>query len=508
MESAQYFADALNESFRDSLEKGEMDNFKILMDQMKNIEGVKQITLYGSDFKVYLSSSNLRSKGEVLPQTFQKGVMQTDSSYRLLGKQSTLIYTPQVVTSNCIQCHPSWTEGKVGGVIEVMYDLSTFNESITKQKAMLTLGGIALSIVLSLLIYLLSLTITRPVEKMNYAMGKLAEGDLDVSIPERHHSDEIGRMAAALKVFRQNMIERNRLESEKKSAQLKAEEEKKQFVNKMADDFENKIGGLIGDVTESVNELERTASTMSKNAYQTYQKSSSVSESAEQTSTNVLTVASSTEELSASVNEINSLVTRSNKVSSQAVNEAERSNTQVSSLAEVSAKIGEIVQLISEIADQTNLLALNATIEAARAGEYGKGFAVVANEVKELARQTSKATSEIEEQISGIQNATTDSVEGIRSISSTIGNINEIAFSISSAVEQQKNVIDEINKNTQYAAKGTQNVSSDISVVANAAVDTEKEANLVFEAASNLSKQATVLQDEVKSFLEHIRSSS
>lgn len=506
MESVQYFADSLQETFRDSLEQGEMSTFKKLLARMKTIEGVKQITLYDRQFEVNLSSSEQKSSGS-LHAVYQQRLKQKNEPLRLLGQDDTRILMPQIVTSGCITCHPAWAEGEVGGVIELVYDLTPLNNSITRQKAMLTLGGTGLVLLLSILIYFLSLSIIKPLEKMTLAMGKLAEGELDISIPVHTRKDEIGRMADAMQVFKKNTIERNRLESEKKSALHKAEEEKNQLVNRLADDFENKIGRLIADVTESVQELEKTAGTMTSNAQQTQRKSSSVATSAEQTSVNVLTVASSTEELSSSVNEINSQVTHSASVSNQAVKEADKSREKVASLADASAKIGEVIQLISVIADQTNLLALNATIEAARAGEYGKGFAVVANEVKELARQTSRATHTIKDQIGSIQNATTDAVESIRLISTTITSLNEIASSIASAVEQQKNVIDEISQSTQYAATGTKNVSSNITVVASAAVETGREADLVLEAASKLSEKAGILREEVDNFLTHIRSS-
>jgi methyl-accepting chemotaxis protein len=96
-------------------------------------------------------------------------------------------------------------------------------------------------------------------------------------------------------------------------------------------------------------------------------------------------------------------------------------------LSQAASKIGNIVDLINSIAGQTNLLALNATIEAARAGDAGKGFAVVASEVKTLAEQTSKATSEIGQQVAGIQLATQESVATIKEVSNVIGRISEIA---------------------------------------------------------------------------------
>jgi len=507
VDSVDNIAASLQESVKGSLERGQMKNFQKLLVQMKNIKGVNEVTLYDRNFKFNLSSSGTKQAGDALDSDIQAVVKETTVPYRLLGETDVKIYMPQVVVPDCIRCHPGWVENEIGGVIELVYDLTPLYEAGSKQKVMLTIGGTALVIVISLLIFFLSLSVTGPIVQMTTAMEQLARGDLKVEVPAKHRTDEIGKMADAVQVFKENTIDRKRLESEKETAKLKAEEEKIQLRNKMADDFKSRIGGLIESVASSVGELGMTARSMSDKANQTQQKSSSVAASAEQTSANVLTVASATEQLSGSVNEIGAQVSRSTAITGQAVREAGRSNEQVASLADASQKISEVIKLISEIADQTNLLALNATIEAARAGEYGKGFAVVANEVKELAKQTSLATNTIADQVKEIQDATTDAVNGIQSIGTTIGNLNEAAAKMAAAVEEQKHVIEDITRNTHSAAAGTKDVSSDIAVVAGAAVETGEEANMVLKAAANLSQQADLLRSEVEGFLAQIRAS-
>jgi methyl-accepting chemotaxis protein len=192
-------------------------------------------------------------------------------------------------------------------------------------------------------------------------------------------------------------------------------------------------------------------------------------------------------------------------MANEAVDQARTTNDRVSELSKAASRIGDVVELINTIAAQTNLLALNATIEAARAGDAGRGFAVVASEVKALAEQTSKATGEIGQQISGIQAATQDSVNAIKEISGTIEKLSEISSTIAAAVEEQGAATQEISRNVQQAAQGTQQVSANITDVQRGASETGSASSQVLSAAQSLSGDSNRLKLEVGKFLNSVR---
>ncbi len=281
------------------------------------------------------------------------------------------------------------------------------------------------------------LRISRPIQIMTRSMRVLAEGDADSEVPYRQRRDEIGQMAAAVQVFRENIVRTRALEAETLQARLAAEEQRRLGMHQMADGFEAAVGSLIGLVSSSATELQATAGAMSGTAAETAAQSTAVAAAAEEAASNVNTVAAAAEELGSSVQEIGRQVDGSADLARQAVLEADQAGTLVQELSGTVARIGDVVGLISNIAAQTNLLALNATIEAARAGAAGRGFAVVASEVKALAEQTAKATDEISGQILQIQASTGQAVSSIGGITGRIREISEMSTSIAAAVEQQ-----------------------------------------------------------------------
>jgi methyl-accepting chemotaxis protein len=354
------------------------------------------------------------------------------------------------------------------------------------------------------IVWIMVRSVSVPITAMTAAMRRLADKDMAVVIPGAGRGDEIGGMASAVQVFKDNMIRADEMAAAE-TAERAAKEKRAERMTGLVQGFERKIGALVGTLAAAATQMEGTAQSMSSTATQTNSQATTVASAAEQASAGVQTVASAAEELTSSINEISNRVAQSAKITERAVAEARRTDTIVRALSNGAQKIGQVVDLITNIAGQTNLLALNATIEAARAGDAGKGFAVVASEVKSLANQTSKATDEIGAQISQIQTATREAVDAIQSITRTIDEVSEIATAIATAVEEQGAATAEIARNVQQTAVSTQEVTSNIAGVSQAANDTGAAASQVLSAAGDVSKQAEELSGEVSSFISNVR---
>ena len=361
----------------------------------------------------------------------------------------------------------------------------------------LVLAGLTLWMVIS--------RIVRSLGQMTAAMGELAGGETSVDVPCIKRRDEMGSMARAMLVFKENALRVQNMQAERQVLEKAAREEKIAAMGRLADAFEGTVGEIVENVTAASTQLEASAGSLTVTAERAQELTTMVAAASEEASTNVQSVASASEEMASSVNEISRQVLASSKIAGEAVEQARKTHDRVNALSSAANRIGDVVELINTVAGQTNLLALNATIEAARAGEAGRGFAVVASEVKALAEQTAKATEEIRKQISDIQNATQDSVNAIEEIGVTIGRISEISAAIASAVEEQGTATQEVARNVQQAALGTQQVASNIIDVQRGASETGSASSQMLLSAQSLSSESSRLKREVGKFLETVR---
>lgn len=374
-----------------------------------------------------------------------------------------------------------------------------------KENRMKTVGLCAISLVFAFaMFFFVSTGITGPITRLTDAMKYLADGDLAVEVPSTENKDEIGNMAKAVLVFKNNMMENEQLKASQEEQNKRTEVEKRELMQKMANDFESSIKSIVSGVAAAATELSQTARDMSSTVSTSSHLASGATTAAHSTNANIQSVASATEELSASVREISGQLQKTNMLVHQSTEKAENADKLAADLGAASRRVEEVMGMISDIAGQINLLALNATIESARAGEAGKGFAVVASEVKNLAGQTDKSINETKKVIEEMRSASDAIAVALSEIKASVSNISTATTTVASAVEEQSATTSEISRSMQTAAHGTQTVTDNLGQVsANAGAASEQ----MLAASLELSQQAEMLNIQVDSFIAKIRNS-
>ncbi|WMS42598.1 methyl-accepting chemotaxis protein [Acuticoccus sp. MNP-M23] len=376
------------------------------------------------------------------------------------------------------------------------------SETVQTVMVLLGLGALLASALIGY--FYLHRRILRRLSVITTTTRRLADGESDIEVPKAE-ADELGQMAAALRVFKANSLEKIRLEAERAEATKRAEEQQRVAREEIACQFEASVLAIVENVSSGAIEMRDSARGTSDRASRAQQRASDVADKSDSASENVGRVAAAAEELSVSIQEIAGQANRSASECKTAVDAAMLVRDNVNDLREASGRIGSIVGLISDIANQTNLLALNATIEAARAGDAGKGFAVVASEVKSLASQSAAASNEIGGQISGVQARITTSVDSIQAIAETIEKLNTVTLSISSSVDQQRAATTEISSNIQLAARGSSDVTDIVRDMAGDISATGDSSAQAVDSSTRLADQSLALRREVTTFLGNMR---
>lgn len=368
---------------------------------------------------------------------------------------------------------------------------------VTTLLAVFLVGG-ALTVVIAR-------SITRPVTALTGTMRSIAAGAFDDKVGGKDRADEIGEMARAVEVFRQNSKERETLNAA--IAETRQKEIRQQHaMDTFLQAFKAKIFENVSILLSEVGGLRTVSGSLLTASGRANSEAVASSGACLEAASSSQAVAAATEQLDASIREISSQAHQTSAIVGRTTEKAQVASTEVGKLTEVVTKIDGVVTLIRTIAQQTNLLALNATIESARAGEAGRGFAVVAAEVKALSEQTARATDEIANQIQTVQLTTNGVVEAIRDIVNQIGDIHGMSASVAAAVEEQQAATADIARNVQISASSSERAADGSRVMIEVAEQSSGEAKQVATVSDALQDVSAAVSGAVEEFIRQISS--
>lgn len=430
---------AIERAVAGSLEKGEMDQFRELLEDQKQVPGLLEFSLYNPEGVITYSAQS-ESIGKKLPDQIREKIANATGTIEQESDLAFEFFTPQIITKTCIECHDDWKVGEKGGIIYHRFSTKPLRDA--EKQATTILAGVTqtalvqssitvigiLLVVMGTMFLLTRKLIEKPLETVLEGFNKVSQGNLTERIQVRSN-DEIGQMLGG---FNQ-LVERLQ-----RSIQMVA-------------DSAGNLSGSANRLTDSSARMSCEAEKMSSlsdlvasSTTEMNQNLAGVTTTAEQMSQSVLSIERSIGGINDTLKGVSGKCSKASVLSTEANTHGQAAGSAMDRLAKSANEIGTIIETITSISSQTRLLALNATIEAARAGESGKGFAVVANEVKDLAASTAKATQLISDQINTIKIDTTAAVQIIQKTLAAMTDVDTLTQSISVDINRQSTTMGEI----------------------------------------------------------------
>ncbi len=397
------------------------------------------------------------------------------------------------LTSDCLYCHGSpsgkldplgmakegWAEGEIHGAFEIISSLDEAHASVTRAGWTISMwSGIILLCIVGAGWLNVRHNLLTPLLRAGRFIEKISKGDLSGTIDEKRE-DEFGQMARSLNEMADHLHEMIKDISASSDEIAASASNLNEVSNSLAHESESTAG---------------RSQTVSAAAEEMSANMNNVAAAMEQASTNISIVAKTTEEMTRTINDLLNKAANAQSITAEAVSQASMVSAKVDELGRTASLIGKVTDVITDISEQTNLLALNATIEAARAGNAGKGFAVVANEIKELAKQTSGATEEINRTISDIKKSTGETVSDITSITTVIDRVNATVTEIQESMDQHVSTTREIAENVMQASLGIQEVNENVSQSSSVSTEIAQDIAEVNQSAGEMNSNSTELR--------------